>query len=77
MFIQGEQGRKAIGLATASYLFSMINIMPNFKPPTSWMSCFWKTSTTKVEASRGTKKDQLSRQISLGQRKKEQNWPNN
>lgn len=39
MFIQGEQGREAIGLAimstTASYLFSMIYIMPNFKPLTS------------------------------------------
>lgn len=81
MFIQGEQGRKAIGLAitstTASYLFSMIYIMPSFKPLTTWMSCFWNTSTTRVEASRGTKKDQVSGHISLGRSKKEQNWPNN
>lgn len=40
MFIQGKQGRKAIGLAimsnTVSYLFSMIYILPYFKPVTSW-----------------------------------------
>lgn len=56
MFFQGEQGRKAIDLAimckTVSYVFSTIYITLNFKLLTSWISCFWNLSNTKVEASR-------------------------
>lgn len=60
MFIQGEQGRKAIGLAimstTVPYLFSMIYIMPNFKPLTSWMSCFFNNFNNKSGGVQALKK---------------------
>lgn len=82
MFIRGEQGRKAIGLAimstTASYLFSMIYIVPNFKPLTSWMSLFLENINNKSGGEqRHKKRPSFWAHFTGSKGKKEQNWPNN